>query len=60
MAMLKGSKSQAERVKFNMIKLGLRNPGRLVSRAKAQYIDSSMGSSHIAVGITQTQNENMT
>lgn len=31
--MLKGSKSQAEKVKFNMMKLELGNPGWFVSRA---------------------------
>lgn len=41
--MLKGSKSQAERVTFNIMKLELGNPGWFVSRAKEQYIDSSVG-----------------
>lgn len=38
----KGSKSQAEKVNFNEIKLELGNCGRFVSRAKEQYIDSSV------------------
>lgn len=65
---LKGPKSQAEKVKFNMIQLELRNTGRIVNRGqkKSKILTKVNGDlvgmdfSHIVIGIIQAQNKENT